>query len=140
MRRGKTWAQVWSIDLFIAVVIFLLALGVFYFFMTHNSSSKQSTLQVESQLIADKLTGDEQGSVVNGTSVDDTKLNAVLDTPYDQLKQQLNVRDDFCIIFKDQNGNLLVVGNGTSGNRTGIGNGNLTLNISGTQYPCGEEY
>jgi len=140
MGRLNKRAQVWSIDLFIAVVIFLLALGVFYFFMSRDTAETQSKLKIESQLIATKLVGEEQGSIINGTTLDDQKLESVLNMEYDQLKQELNIKDDFCVVFKDQEGRVLLIG---EENLTGIGNNDaesLILTLDGENFTCGERY
>jgi len=141
--RGETMGngQVWSMDLIIAVVVFLLAVGVFYFLTNHRANADQSKLQIESQLIANKVTGEEAVSIVNGGAVDEQKLSNLANIPYDELKSRLGLSDDFCIVLLDQNGAVILVGNGTE-QRVGIGNGNLTLNLTtlGKSFNCSDVY
>ncbi len=135
MRRG----QVWSIDLVIAVLIFLLAIGVFYFLNSSRASNDQSTLRIDSQVVADKLTGTDALSVVDQGAVQEQKLLNLSAMDYDALKDQLGVRNDFCIVLVDKDGNLILLGNGTE-SRVGVGQPNLTINVSGTPYGCGAVY
>ena len=123
-------------DLIIAVVVFLLAIGIFYFFTNSKTTTDQSTLKIETQVVAERLTGDESTSILNGTVVDEEKLQNLTTTDYETLKASLGVRDDFCIVFRDQEGNIILVGE----NKTGIGNPSLNLTIDGTTFKCGEAY
>ncbi len=140
--RRKRRGQVWSMDLIIAVVVFLLAIGVFYFFTQSRTNEDTSKLYVESQLIANKLTGDEQGSITNGTLINDDKLNDLIDDyTYDELKELLGIHDDFCIVLQDQDGNIILIGNSSTGNRVGLGKDHLDLTIEGVgTYSCGDAY
>jgi hypothetical protein len=78
---------------------------------------------------------------VNGSGVDEQKLSNLANIPYDELKSRLGLSDDFCIILLDQNGSVILVGNGTV-QRVGIGNGNLTLNLTtlGKSFNCSDVY
>lgn len=130
-------AQIWSIDLFIAVIIFLLGIGIFYYFIGHSSADKQSQLRIESQIAANKLTGEDNSSLINNSQIDQNKVEDLAGKSYEDIKKDLGLKDDFCIIFKDQDGNLLLLG---KNNVTGIGNGNLTLNFTDTSVGCGAVY
>lgn len=138
-RRG---GQVWSIDLIIAVVIFLLAISIFYFFTNSRISNNQSKLEIESRIVADKLTGDENVSVMNGTVIDEERLTQLAQLSYDDLKQKLGIRGDFCILLYDQDKHVILINNGTD-NLVGIGNPelNITLpeyNRNGVWCHCGD--
>ncbi|MBR9692894.1 hypothetical protein GOV07_03085 [Candidatus Woesearchaeota archaeon] len=137
----RTKAQVWSMDLIIAVVIFLLAIGVFYFFTEGKVEEDTSRLQIESQIIANRLTGDENISIVKDGAIDDEKLQTLIlkNDEYDKLKEELGVHDDFCMVLRDQNGSIILIGNGTD-NRVGIGSPHIKVNISGVTYNCSESY
>ena len=128
-------------DLIIAVVIFLLSVGVFYFFTSNQASNAQSKLQIESELVANKMTGTAPLSIVNGTVIDETKLNDLANYSYADLKEQLGLTDDFCIVLEDQNGSIILIGNGTN-QKVGIGNANLTLNLTalGKSFNCSNVY
>ncbi len=138
MRTG----QVWSMDLVVAVIVFLLAIGVFYFFTHGTVTDESSTLQVESQIIANKLAGDEAGSIANGTAINEVSLKNLVYADYGGLKGTFGVHDDFCIILRDQDGNIVVLGNqsGTGGYKVGVGNGdlNLTFKDGAATVTCGQ--
>lgn len=134
-------AQVWSMDVIIAIIIFLFSIGVFLFFtLEQESGQEQTRLTVQSRLIADYLTE----SVLQNGAVDEGKLqNFVADSVsnYDQVRGNLGVRDDFCVVFIDENGDLILVTDGTN-MRAGIGNDDLNLSLVDTSenYNCGDIY
>jgi hypothetical protein len=136
--------QVWSMDLVIAVIIFLLAIGIVLFFTNTKSQTDTTRLRSESLLIADTLIGAEESGVTTQGAVDEDRLVRVIDksvTNYEDLKQEIGLRDDFCIVFLDQNNNVIVLGNETR-SVIGIGNSNLSLNLTslGRTYRCGEPF
>ncbi len=134
--------QVWSMDLIVAVIIFLLAVGVFYFFAGTNNNHESSTLQIESKVVADKLGGDGVVSIANGTALDNEKLKLLATMPYDQLKQELGLKNDFCIVLRDQEGNLipvLVRSQPSPVYKIAIGSPQLNITINGISEPCGAE-
>ena len=135
-------AQVWSMDLIIAVVIFLLAIGVFYFFTEGKVDENTSKLYIESQIIANRLTGDENISIVKDGAIDDEKLQKLVlkGDDYEKLKEELGVHDDFCMVLRDQEGNIILVGNDTIGFRVGIASPDLKVDINGTVYNCSQSY
>jgi len=128
-------------DLVVAVIVFLLAIGVFYFFTHGSVTDESSKLQVESQIIANKLSGDEAGSIANGTAIDEQSLKNLVYANYDDLKETFGVRGDFCIVLRDQDGNIVVLGNQTgSGYKIGVGNEdlNLTFKNGAATVSCGK--
>jgi len=131
-------------DLIIAVLIFLLAAGIFYYFTGHEAQRDQTKLKIEAQVMADKLASTAELGLVNGSSVDEQKLQQTVGSSVDDyaaLKQKLGLQDDFCVVMLDSDGNLILLGNGTV-NRAGFGNGNLTINMTGINQavPCGGTY
>ncbi|MBI3034586.1 hypothetical protein HYY72_05500, partial [Candidatus Woesearchaeota archaeon] len=53
--------------------------------------------------------------------IDDEKIQELSNTSYQALKSQLNIRNDFCIHFEDEKGNLIFI--------------NQTHNVSGIGSP-----
>lgn len=134
LRRG----QVWSMDLIIAVIIFLLSIGALYLFTQHRMENNVAKLQIESQVIANKLVSDRDVMITEDGAINDTKLNKLANTEYHHLKEELGVHDDFCIILRDQNGNLIPVGNETTGPLVGVGSSDLNITVDGGTYKCNQ--
>ena len=130
-RRG----QMWSMDLVIGVLIFMLAVGVIYTLLMSRSRDDIAPLRIESKVIATKLSDDPTLKIADNNRIDTIKLNAIMDMSYDQLKTQFGVKDDFCIYLRDENGNLTYFIDNKGNAWAGIGPRNGQLNLSGT--PCG---
>lgn len=134
-KRGQ--GQSWSLDMILAVVVFILIIAVFYSLLSSNKgTTKTDTLQKESNTILsalDSSTGlNNSYAVINKGNIDPQKLQELYSSDYGALKQQLGLRGDFCIYVVDQNGNIItVIANGTE--LAGFGNGNLSIN----DIPCG---
>ena len=124
-------AQVWSIDVMLAVVIFLSIILVFYVTLTANSNSNIDDLQTEAGLIRTAISTDSDLSFVTNSQVDNIKLLdfiTAVDDDYDAVKQELGINSDFCIYYEDEQGNLILLNN----TFTGVGSSNIT--VGGT--PC----
>ena len=98
-------AQTWSIEAYIAVSIFLMAMIVFYAMIGLKASEK--TVQKEAEKIAASLptvTQFENGEIDASEAVALESLNC------DDMKQLLSVGDEnkkVCLYMKDENGNLV---------------------------------
>lgn len=137
MSRGR--AQAWSIDLVIGVLVFLLVIGIVYVMLRAHTENDTTELKVSSEVIAMKLVNDPGLSIIENGAVVDARMKGVLDRikagGYETLKQDLGVRNEFCIFFEDANGNVITLHDTDGGKYTGIGPASEDLNISGT--PCG---
>lgn len=132
MRRG----QAWSLDLVVAVIIFLLAVGIIYEFLLGRERGDLAQLRIESEVIATKLADDPLLQVAVNKQLDTTRMAGLATKSYDELKSDLGVKHEFCIFLQDENGNLIYIVDGLGNKYTGIGSGDGQLNLSGT--PCGQ--
>ena len=126
-------AQIWSIDVLLAVVIFISIMIIFYVTITANDKPSIKDLQSEANFLSTELEKNPTYSFISNDVVDNKRLGTFVDaasSQYDLVKQELGVKGDFCIYFEDENGNLILL----QDNRTGVGSGNI--NISDT--PCGQ--
>ena len=141
MRR----AQIWSMDLAVGVIVFLLVIGIVFFFLNSQQERNRSRLRIESQLVADRLTGLHDLSFVSQGQINESvlaKLVNMSETDYATLRSSLGLRDDFCVLFVDGQENIIFL---SSHNASGFGNANLTFNLtaigpSGRLLSCGETY
>jgi hypothetical protein len=127
-------AQIWSIDVLLAVVIFISIIIIFYATISSNEPLSVKELQNEAERLRVELERNQNLGFINKDSIDPAKLDnfaALSIANYDSVKERLGVRGDFCIYFEDENGNLMLVRD----NRSGIGS--ASINISDT--PCGSK-
>ncbi len=127
--RGSSRGQTWSTDLVIAVVIFGFMAVIFYSLLVMQNRPSVDDLQTRAQVITEQLEKpvSKCGTVLLNQTVDAEELRCLFNEPYLQVKNQLQIEGDFCIYLEDSNGNLYIVGNTTTGYRTGFGNPNLIV-------------
>ena len=128
-------AQAWSIDLIIAVVIFILVMTIFYTLLVREPKTDVRALQKEAQIISEKLQSSQSGgdcAFINGKDIDITKMRRCYNEKSpEEFARETNIENKFCIYLIDQNGRVVSIDN-----RTGWGYGDL--NISNTS--CGTMY
>ncbi|MBU1199115.1 MAG: hypothetical protein KKF46_03765 [Nanoarchaeota archaeon] len=127
MGRG----QVWSVDVLLAVVIFVSIILVFYVTMGARQNKGLKDLESEAESLKIELEKNHEIGFLQADVIDKTKFDAfVLNVSdnYEEIKNQLGIRGHFCIFFEDAEGNIIMIGQ-----KTGIGSPNVT--VGGT--PCG---
>ncbi|MFC1648804.1 hypothetical protein ACFL1B_05080 [Nanoarchaeota archaeon] len=125
MERG----QMWSVDVIIGIIIFISIIIVFYTTLSGSGRDVQEQLKNNADTVLSKFTQDPSLKVIDDNNVlNSSKLQVLAAMPYDQLKKQLGIQNDFCIYVEDQDGNIVPIG-------TKISFGKDTINISGR--PCG---
>jgi hypothetical protein len=126
-------AQTWSIDILIAVFIFVAIFIMFTGIMTSMSESQsKDKLSERGEKITQILSTENPVAFLKGSSVDETKLKNIVGD-YDALKDQFGY-DKFCMYFEDQNGNIIPIENASGDKFYGAGNGEAI--IGGTR--CGQ--
>jgi hypothetical protein len=130
-------AQVWSIDVMLAAIIFISVIIVFYIAINSQDSSNVKDLQADARFLKGQLEKSPDYGFISMDTINSTKMQAFADSvmgQYQRTKEKLGMRDDFCIYIEDENGNLMLLSNSSGANITGIGASEV--NISGT--PCGK--
>jgi sensor histidine kinase regulating citrate/malate metabolism len=128
MKRSQTL----SFDIMLAIVLFISTIVVFYVILNLSQDSKAKELEREASIIARDLTsGDSEMNILDENRINLTKLERLLGDNYSQLKQNLRVRNDFCIYFEDENGNVIYI------NDSYTGTGAEIINVG--QLPCGKK-
>ena len=124
-------SQSWSIDIILAVVVFMGAFFLFYALLSEGPESKAKNLKNDASVIIKQVSS--EGAPVNflyKQQVNASRMNELKNLSYDELKRILNIEGDFCIYLEDENGDIIILNNSYKG----IGSGNI--NISNT--PCNE--
>jgi hypothetical protein len=126
-------AQIWSIDVLLAVVIFISIIMIFYVTLGANDNLSIKDLEIEASTLRVQLESNPALKIIEQDNINNTKLEEFTEqasTNYVETKEALGIKGDFCIYFEDEQGNLVLLAD----NRTGLGKGDV--NITGT--PCGE--
>ena len=122
-------AQTWSLDVMVATGMFVIVIiSFFYIIQLASETSKADELLKEGEDIQDILISskpEESLSIIVGRIVDENKLNDLAKEDYENLKNQLGVRGDFCIHFEDDEGNIIYINKST--NRAGIGSSRVVI-------------
>lgn len=116
-------SQTWSMDIMLAVVIFIGAIFVVYSILSGNKGDTAKTLQEDAALVLGKLASeDSEISIVDGVELNDAKLQELLATEYPELKEKIRAGNDFCIFLEDSEGNLIYISS-----KPGIGSGKIKI-------------
>lgn len=123
-------SQVWSMDIMIAIVIFIGAIFVFYSILSDKYSSKTDELQDDASVVLENLAseGSDMG-VIDGVQINVTRLEELLGKDYSEIKKKARIKNEFCIFFEDEDGNIIYI----SQDQAGIGSGKINL----SNVPCG---
>lgn len=120
-------AQTWSIDILVAVFIFV---AIFIMFVGIMSSMSESQTKAKLSEKGDKITKllsiESPISFIKGSTVNESKLKEVVGD-YDALRNEFDY-NNFCIYFEDENGNLIPIKTAAGGTYNGIGNDKATVN------------
>mgnify|MGYP001578359286 CR=1 FL=1 len=130
MLRRKS--QAWSVDVILAVVIFMGAFFLYYAIANSSSSSDVTALKADASSVIKQVSNEgDPLSIVSKQEINITKVGELKDRDYDELKSQFRVEGNFCIYIEDEKGNLVMINN----SYRGVGSPNI--NISGV--PCSQK-
>ena len=121
-------SQSWSLDFIIAILIFVGSFAIFYSLLTTGTTDKSKELQKEG-LIITKLTETDNSKlqIASNGVIDVTKVEALTNKDYATLKSELGIKNDFCVYFEDENGNIVQIKTATSNTVSGIGSSNIKV-------------
>jgi biopolymer transport protein ExbD len=119
--------QVWSIDILLAVVIFVSVILIFYVTMVPRQKPQMKDLEAESGALKLELEKNNEFGFLIDDEVNDAKLQAFIDNAtanYSALKKKLGVKGEFCLFYEDSEGNVVPIG---SNNLVGVGNSSIIV-------------
>lgn len=125
MRKG----QVWSIDVLLAVVIFVSVILIFYVTMVPKQKPQMKDLEAESEGLKLELEKNYDIGFLVNDQVNDTRFRAFVHnatTNYTDLKKKLGVKGEFCLFFEDSEGNIVPIDN-TTASLVGVGNSSIII-------------
>lgn len=135
-------AQVWSLDILIAAVIFVLVFVIVIFVTNERTDDSSDRANIESHIVSTRLTDEDNPLGIideDSNAINETRLQQLKEVEYRELKDQFGIVDDFCIVITDEEGNLILIGN-NSDEQVGIGKEDLRFNISGVRYNCSQKF
>lgn len=84
-------------------MLLLLALAIAAMIVAILESIPESQIQTQSRIAKILLT-----SAGNGEVIDEEKLTKVMEMDYGSLKNEFQIKKDFCIYIEDENGNIIL--------------------------------
>ena len=114
------------------LVLFVMILIIFISVLNKDAGLEIEAkgLEKEAKNILIELTHNEEYGFAQDDVIHEEKLEKVLGMAYAELKDNLDIENDFCVYFEDENGNLIEVKDGV----TSIGSSAIELNGE----PCGK--
>ena len=132
MKGINSKGQSWSIDIALAVVIFIGAFFAFYGLLYSNPNEKTKALKDEAATVIKQVASeDAKLNVINMNEVNISKINQLKNISYDELKSMLRIEGDICLYFEDDKGNIILI------NESYRGVGSSIINLSGV--PCSQK-
>lgn len=89
-------------EIFLIVIVAIVAVGV------ASYEKSKGVPPIEAEKITAMLLNEHGFSILNKGVVDEKKLNELKTMDYGQLKQELNVKKDFCIYMEDDAGRIIL--------------------------------
>ena len=122
-------SQAVSMDVMLAIVVFIGAIFVFYAIFGANQESTAEDLEKDASKVLKSISseGSDVG-IMDGIEVNEAKLEELLGRDYDLIKEQIRAGKDFCIFLEDENGDVVY----TSPGQPGIGSDKIKI----SDVPC----
>lgn len=128
MSKGQSW----SIDIALAVIVFIGGFFMFYLILYSSPNEKAKSLKEEAATVIKQVAAeDAQLNVISMNEVNISKINKLKNINYDELKRMFRIEGDFCLYFEDDKGNLVLINNSYRGV------GSALINLSGV--PCSQK-
>jgi len=140
MKILKKKSQVWYIDFMVGLLIFIIALVIYYEYSTNLSKQEKGLLDeiladaksISSSLVSagypfDWNSGDVEriGITNNDQRIDNEKLEEFYDMTYNQSRRLFGTRFDYFIFFKNKNNSIMKIDD-----ECGVGNPNVVIEES----------
>ena len=116
-------------DILVGLVIFLVAVFVFYALVSSSTPHKKEKLEEDASILSRLTTSDNSlMGLISNNELNESRFISLKNQSYSQLKSQIKLDSDFCIFLEDEMGRVIEV------NFTYKGLGSGKINITGT--PC----
>ena len=122
-------SQAVSMDVMLAIVIFIGTIFVFYVIFSASQTKTDKVLEKDASRVLKSVSseGSDVG-IMDGTELDEAKLEQLLGEDYKAIKDRIRTEKDFCIFLEDENGDIVY----TSPGQPGIGSDKIKI----SDVPC----
>ncbi len=126
-------AQVISLDLVLAILVFVGIIATFFYVVSLFSfQSQTSNVQRQGEDLPRFLQQNVSSfGFIEDNQIDLQKINSFSNMDYAQLQKALGLSVDFCIYFEDENGNIIPVNN-----KLGLGSDKVNFGQN-QSFQCG---
>ncbi len=127
MVNHRRSAQSLSLDLLVAVMIFLSIIVIFYY-LSHTKSSVEKSDYLHEQALKVSSLLSSEGIISSSREINLSSLEELYSMDPKEIQKLLSINSKFCIYVVDSEGNIIAINNK-------VGVGYSDINISG--FPCG---
>lgn len=131
-------SQAWSLDLILGVIIFL-SLSVLFLTILF-SSGEETALRNDADRIYSQFDSESTPStnygVFRGNSVSQEGLEALYNASYDEVRAELDISGDFCIVVVNEDTGGIKSIEGQEGNKSSFGDDRVEVSEG---INCGED-
>lgn len=134
-------AQAWSMDIIIGVILFLIIIVIVYTLVATsplgNLELRRDAENLNAKLDKTRNTDTDIPQLFSGKVILNESLEQLLQEDYNELKQKLGIKGDFCIVITHMNDGIFNL----SGDKVTYGNPNdnvkIGVNSDGDPIYCG---
>ncbi|MCH8003628.1 MAG: hypothetical protein IH934_03260 [Nanoarchaeota archaeon] len=103
-------SQAFSMDIMLAVVIFIGTIFVFYSILSGGKETKAGDLEDEASIVLENIASeDSEVRITDGITVNETKLADLLGMEYSDIKKKIKIKNEFCFFLEDEDGNIIYI-------------------------------
>ncbi len=95
-------AQVWSLDVIVAIIIFtsgIILLFIFAINYTNQAENKLDDLLSQGRTAAELILSNEDSGILSGNIINQTKLESLYNSDYEILRSKFGVKNNFYFTF-----------------------------------------
>ena len=120
-------------DIIIAMIVLIISFFAIYGIISH-SASQSKDLDLEAERISHETLQEESSlNIIDEEELNESKVFDLAEDNYSKLKSKLQVDEDFCIYFEDEDGNIVgFIDPDTGEEILGIGSDEIEVN----DIPC----
>ena len=102
----------------ITLVLVVALLAIFVSLSNHRSKGNSNSMEAEK--ITELILDDHGLSFASGGVINENKLKEIQKMHYNEFKNSLNAKNDFCIYIEDENGNIILAKGAPKLSRDGL--------------------
>jgi hypothetical protein len=137
----KRSGQNWTVDLLVAVVIFL-SVSIFFYSAARQNLAQDTSFDNSADNIVNRLDAanypanyNQTSTPINGYSLTESELETFYSEDYATIKQRLGVQKDFCILIVRPDGAIVRI-NASGTDKYSVGDPDGPINIT-SDMRCG---